>query len=118
VGHIAAGKSWTFISAALRRDTKSAKLHAEKLRRAAMNDGTATPGAGAEGEGEMTRNDKAADRVCSALEQASLPEPGPARSEDEPDYLKELLAQAGIDAQASTVPPSYRRSSSVNFIIG
>jgi hypothetical protein len=38
LGLIAAGKSWTFISAALRRDTNSAKLHAEKLRRAAMND--------------------------------------------------------------------------------
>ena len=25
------------------------------------------------------------------------------QAEDEPDYLKELLAQAGIDAQASTV---------------
>jgi hypothetical protein len=34
---IAAGKSWTFISAALRRDTNSAKLHAERLRRAAIN---------------------------------------------------------------------------------
>ena len=32
---IAAGKSWTFISAALRRDTNSAKLHAGRLRRAA-----------------------------------------------------------------------------------
>jgi hypothetical protein len=32
---IAAGKSWTLISAALRRDTNSAKLHAGRLRRAA-----------------------------------------------------------------------------------
>ena len=31
---ISAGKSWTFISAALRRDTKSIKLHAKTLRRA------------------------------------------------------------------------------------
>jgi hypothetical protein len=38
LGLIAAGKSWTFISAALRRDTNSAKLHAGTLRRAAMND--------------------------------------------------------------------------------
>jgi hypothetical protein len=36
---IAAGKSWTFISAALRRDTNSAKLHAGKLRRAATKNG-------------------------------------------------------------------------------
>jgi hypothetical protein len=35
LGLIAAGKSWTFISAALRRDTNSAKLHARRLRRAA-----------------------------------------------------------------------------------
>src|ERR1700730_17307852 len=35
LGLIAAGKSWTFISAALRRDTNSAKLHAGTLRRAA-----------------------------------------------------------------------------------
>ncbi len=27
----------------------------------------------------------------------------PRHAEDEPDYLKELLAQAGIDAQASSV---------------
>jgi two-component sensor histidine kinase len=27
----------------------------------------------------------------------------PRQAEDEPDYLKELLAQAGIDAQASSV---------------
>jgi hypothetical protein len=37
LGLIAAGKSWTFISAALRRDTNSAKLHAGTLRRRAMN---------------------------------------------------------------------------------
>jgi hypothetical protein len=37
LGLIAAGKSWTFISAALRRDTNSAKLHAGTLRRGAMN---------------------------------------------------------------------------------
>ena len=35
---IADGKSWTFISAALRRDTNSAKLHAGRLRRVAMNE--------------------------------------------------------------------------------
>ena len=35
LGLIAAGKSWTFISAALRRDTNSAKLQAGRLRRAA-----------------------------------------------------------------------------------
>jgi hypothetical protein len=35
LGLIAAGKSWTFISAALRRDTNSAKLHAGRLRRVA-----------------------------------------------------------------------------------
>jgi hypothetical protein len=38
LGLVAAVKSWTFISAALRRDTNSAKLHAGTLRRAAMND--------------------------------------------------------------------------------
>jgi hypothetical protein len=32
---ISAGKSWTFITAALRRDTNSIRLHAGKLRRAA-----------------------------------------------------------------------------------
>jgi hypothetical protein len=36
---IAAGKSRTFISAALRRDTNSAKLHAAKLRRATGKNG-------------------------------------------------------------------------------
>ena len=30
---IAAGKSWTFISAALRRDTSSVKLHAGTLQK-------------------------------------------------------------------------------------
>ena len=33
------------------------------------------------------------------------------QAEHEPDYLKELLAQAGIDAQASSVTASYRKSS-------
>jgi hypothetical protein len=42
----------------------------------------------------------------------------PRQAEDEPDYLKELLAQAGIDAQASSMAAKLRRSSSVNFIIG
>jgi hypothetical protein len=36
LGLIAAGKSWPFISAALRRDTNSVKLHAGTLRRAAV----------------------------------------------------------------------------------
>ena len=35
LGLIAGGKSWTFISAALSRDTNSAKLHAGRLQRAA-----------------------------------------------------------------------------------
>jgi hypothetical protein len=38
LGLIASGKSWTFISASLRRDTNSAKLHAGRLRRAARKD--------------------------------------------------------------------------------
>jgi hypothetical protein len=38
INMIAAGKSWTYIGAALRRDTNSAKLHAGRLRRVAMND--------------------------------------------------------------------------------
>ena len=42
----------------------------------------------------------------------------PRQAKDEPDYLKELLAQAGIDAQASSMAAKLRRSSSVNFIIG
>jgi hypothetical protein len=43
LGLIAAGKSWTFISAALRRDTNSAKLHAGRLRRAARKTERQTP---------------------------------------------------------------------------
>jgi len=43
LGLIAAGKSWTFISAALRRDTNSAKLHARRLRRAARKTERQTP---------------------------------------------------------------------------
>ena len=35
LGLIAAGKSWTFIIAALRHDTNSAKMHAGRLRRVA-----------------------------------------------------------------------------------
>src|SRR3984893_15969714 len=52
LGLIAAGKSWTFISAALRRDTNSVKLHAGTLR-ARQEERTATRRAGAGGEGEM-----------------------------------------------------------------
>jgi hypothetical protein len=35
LGLIAAGKSWTFISAALRRDTNAVKLHARTLQKRA-----------------------------------------------------------------------------------
>ena len=43
---IAAGKSWTFISAALRRDTRSVKLHAETLQKSgATEEEPVDPGA-------------------------------------------------------------------------
>jgi hypothetical protein len=56
LGLIAAGKSWTFISAALRRDTNSVKLHAGTLR-ARQEERTATRRAGAGGEGKCGRRD-------------------------------------------------------------
>ncbi len=34
----------------------------------------------------------------------------PRRPEDEPDYLKELLAKAGIDEQHTRSPPTCRKS--------
>ena len=37
------------------------------------------------------------------------------QAEDEPDYLKELLAQAGIDAQASNVAAKLQRTR-FNFV--
>jgi hypothetical protein len=57
---IVAGKSWTFISAALRRDMRSVKLHANTLR--LVDEKRAT----AEGDGEMTSPPRAR---CSLLVQ-------------------------------------------------
>jgi hypothetical protein len=47
---IAAGKSWTLISGTLKRSMKSVKFHAKTLAQ------KRPPRAGAEGEGEMTKN--------------------------------------------------------------
>ena len=87
LGLIAAGKSWTFISAALRRDTNSVKLHAGTLR-ARQEEQTATRRAGAGGEGEMRaeRLQELEAMAAKLLETARKLPPG----SDRQSILKEI----------------------------
>jgi hypothetical protein len=87
LGLIAAGQSWTFISAALRRDTNSVKLHAGTLR-ARQEERTATRRAAAGGEGEMRaeRLQELEAMAAKLLETARKLPPG----SDRQSILKEI----------------------------
>jgi hypothetical protein len=85
LGLIAAGKSWTFISAALRRDTNSVKLHAGTLR-ARQEERTATRRAGGEGEMRAERLQELEAMAAKLLETARNLPPG----SDRQSILKEI----------------------------